>query len=337
MKTFLNSILFIFFVTSCFSQDDSLFIDDFYGKKVIYSDIGFNTAPYSIEYNFPNEINRIQYKNNFKPFFGIGFAYKWFSLRVGLPILGYFRDTDLYGRTKQYNIGFDFDIKKVHFDFEFKTNQGYSIQDAVRWDTTLTSELPNFVSPSIGCLNFTLNSWYFNNKHFKISALNGKRAHYNKQVHTWYIKGTFNVFGTDNNGKSIIPTALQDPNNSKTAATKFSAFDFGAIPGYAYVNRLKNWQFSGWLGLGGVIQSKFYTVSQNPRGFLGLAPRYDVRLMGGYSTPDYFLFLITDFDNKSIRFSDLTYKQFYYTIKLTGGMRLKDNKSKKKKSEKSKV
>ena len=329
LKTLLNSILFILAGATCFSQDDSLFIDDFYGKKVVYSDIGFNTAPYTIKYNFTNDIHKIQFKNNYKPFFGVGFAYKWFSLRIGLPVLGYFRDTELYGKTKQFSIGFDFDIKKVHFDFEFKTNQGYSIQNAFRWDSTLTSTNPNYISPSIGCLNFTLNSWYFNNKNFKISALMGKRAHYNKQVHTWYVKGTFNVFGTDNNGKSIIPFALQDPINSKTAATTFSAFDFGAIPGYAYVNRLKNWQFSGWFGIGGVIQSKFYTLNETPRGFIGLAPRYDIRIMGGYSNPKYFIFVITDFDNKSIRFSDLIYRQFYYTIKLTGGLRFKESKKKK--------
>jgi hypothetical protein len=75
---------------------------------VFYSDIGFNTAPYNIQYNFKNDIQKIQYKNNFKPFLGVGFAYKWFSLRVALPILGYFRDTELYGETKQYSLGFDF-------------------------------------------------------------------------------------------------------------------------------------------------------------------------------------------------------------------------------------
>ena len=328
MKTFLNSILFIFIALSFYSQDDSLFIEDFYGSKVLYSDIGFNTAPFSIQSNYLNGTEKVHYKNNFKPFLGVGFAYKWFALRIGLPILGYFRNQELYGSTKQYNLGFDFDIKKVHFDFEFKTIQGYAIQDANQWDSTLTDHRPNFISPSIGSLNFSLNSWYFNNKHFKISALNGKRAHYHKQVHTWYVKATFNVFGTDNNGNSIIPIAIQNPLNSKTSATTFSAIDFGAIPGYAYVNRLKNWQFSGWLGLGGVIQSKFYTINHNSRGFIGLAPRYDIRIMGGYSNKKYFIFLITDFDNKSIHFSDLVYKQHFYTVKLTGGMRFGESKVK---------
>lgn len=331
MKAFLNSLFFVFCATVVFSQDDSLFIEDFYGRQVVYGDVGFSNTPFSIKYPYSKEISRIHYKSNFKPSFGVGFSYKWFSLRVGLPILGYLRDKDLYGKTKQYNIGFDYTFKKVHFDFEFRSVQGYAMQDAIRWDSTLTEAEPNKIYPSIGILNFSLNAWYFNDKHFKVGALTGKRAHYTKRVHTWYVKGTVNVFGTDNNGVSLTPTVLQDPNNSKTQATTLSAFDIGAIPGYAYVNRFKNWQYAGWLGFGGVIQSKFYTVDQTPKGFLGIAPRYDIRLMGGFSKPEYFIFLLTEFDNKSIRFSDLIYRQYYYSVKLVGGYRFKENPLKRKK------
>jgi hypothetical protein len=304
------------------SQKDSVFLEDFYGSQVIYTDIGFNTAPFSLHYDFPNGINKLNYKNNFKPFLGIGFAYKWFSVRAGLPILGYFRSKDLYGETKQYNLGFDFDIKKIHFDIEFRYIEGYSIKNAKRWDKELTKENPNAIVSNLGSLNTALNAWYFNNKEFKIKGLHGKRAHYNKPVQTWYVKGTINLFGADNVGSSIIPFAMQDQNNSKTTATRYSAFDFGLIPGYAYVNRIKNWQFCGWFGLGGVFQSKFYRLEHESRGFLGLAPRYDVRIMGGYSNKKYFAFLIADFDNKSIRYSDLVYRQFYYSVKITGGIRL---------------
>ncbi len=329
MKKLLSNFFIFLFCCPLFSQKDSIFLDDFYGSKVIYADIGFNTAPFSLHYNFPNGIDKLSYKNNYKPFLGIGFAYKWFSVRAALPILGYFRNRELFGETKQYNLGFDFDIKKIHFDFEFKSILGYSIQDANRWDSTLIEKPPNSIVSNTGSLNLALNTWYFNNKEFKIKGLHGKRAHYNKPVQTWYVKGTVNLFGADNAGLSIIPMAMQDPNNSKTGASRFSAFDFGLIPGYAYVNRIKNWQFCGWFGLGGVVQSKFYRLEHESRGFLGLAPRYDVRIMGGYSNKRYFAFLIADFDNKSIRFSDFVYRQFFYMVKITGGIRLEGKKTKK--------
>jgi hypothetical protein len=94
------------------------------------------------------------------------------------------------------------------------------------------------------------------------------------------------------------------------------------IPGYAYVNKIKNWQFSGNFGLGAVLQSKFYEVNGTTRSFAGLAPRYDVRLVGGYNVDTYYVMLVTDFDNKSISFNDLTYRQWYYSVRITGGIRL---------------
>ena len=135
------------------------------------------------------------------------------------------------------------------------------------------------------------------------------------------VKGTFNVFGINNNGQGILPQQLQDPNNSKTSASAFSSLDFGAVPGYAYANRIKNWQFSGWIGLGAVVQAKVYTFQNNTNGYLGLAPRYDIRFITGYSNADYFIYFVTDFDNKSIRFNDLVYRQYYYSLKLVGGIR----------------
>ncbi|MCX8486895.1 MAG: hypothetical protein ORN53_06945, partial [Crocinitomicaceae bacterium] len=215
----------------------------------------------------------------------------------------------------------DFSYKKVYYDFEFKYIRGFSIQDANRWDSTLDEGHRNSIQPKIQSLNISANAWYFHHKDFKMGALLGKRSYYTKLVHTWYVKGTMNFFGVDTKNAGLIPTVLQDEQNSKTMSSTFSAFDIGFVPGYAYVNRFKNWQIAGWAGFGPVIQAKYYQVNCDFRGFLGLAPRYDIRIMGGYTTPKHFLFLVTDFDNKSIRFNELIYRQSFYTIKLEGGYR----------------
>lgn len=316
------------------ATEDSLFIENFRGHKVFYADLGYSVAPFYMHYKFKEGLDKLVFKNNFKPSLGFGFAYKWFSLRVSFPILDGFRNKTLYGDSKQFNVGFDYTFKKMYLDAEFKSVLGYALKDANRFDSTFTEATPNSILPNTQALNVAINAWYFQDPNFKMNALIGKRAHYLKQVNTWYVKGTMNVFGIGNDGNSIIPIILQSPTNTKLATNKISAFDIGVVPGYAYVNRIKNWQFSGWFGLGGVIQSKFYVVNEEKRGFLGLAPRYDVRVMGGYSTPQYFVFLLTDFDNKSIRFSDLIFRQYYYSVKLVGGMRFKDKKTVKKKKSK---
>ena len=322
----LTSSLFLLTINLSLSQSDSSSkIADFRKNVVVYSDLGFTSAPFTISYPFTNEINQLTYKNNFKTFLGIGVAYKWFSLRIGFPILSSFRPIEKYGNTRQFNFGFDYSLFKTFCDVDFSYLEGYSIQKANRWDA---SKKPNDIQSNLVSFNLAINGWYFHDKDFKMNALLGKRAHFTQEVKTWYLKGTVNLFGLNNNKNSLIPLQLIDPTNSKTSLKAAQSFDFGIIPGYAYVNRIKNWQFSGWFGFGPVIQSKFYSYSGNSRGFLGVAQRYDFRIMGGYSKPEYFIFLVTDFDNKSIRFNDLVIRQYFYSIKLIGGYRFGIKKNK---------
>ena len=96
---------------------------------------------------------------------------------------------------------------------------------------------------------------------------------------------------------------------------------------------MNNWQFAVFGGLGGVIQSKFYTNGDVTRSFLGIAPRLDFRLLGGFSKPEYFVFLTTDFDIKSIQIQELKYNQNFYTVKLVAGIRIRTKASKRKDSE----
>ena len=129
------------------AQDDSLVIENFRDRKVIFADLGYTTAPFFLRYPYTSEIGKLSYKNNFRLFMGLGFAYKWFSMRVGFPVLKSFRSVEKYGETKQFNLGFDFSFKKWYYDFEFKSVLGYSIQDANRWDSTYTEAKPNLFLP----------------------------------------------------------------------------------------------------------------------------------------------------------------------------------------------
>ena len=335
MKALLSNLFALLLCTVNFAQENADFIEDFRNSKVVYADLGMSTAPFNIRNTFPNSIDKISYKNNFKPILGIGFAYKWFSMRVAFPILGNVRPKADFGETKQFNLGFDYTYKKVYLDLEYKILEGYAIKNATAWDTSQSSLHSNEIKPETGAFNLSLNAWYFNNVNFKMNALLGKRAHFKQKVQTWYVKGTFNVFGVENGKNSLIPIQLQNPAKSQTQATSFSSLDFGLIPGYAYANRYKNWQFSGWLGLGGVIQGKVYNLpNSSTRGFLGLAPRYDLRFIAGYSTNEVFLIFVAEFDNKSIRFNDLVYRQYYYSLRLVGGYRFNQAKTKHEKEKK---
>lgn len=332
------SLLFVCFCLSynLLAQIDTLPYKVFKDKIVLHSDIGFSASPFSLKYPFKSDVNKIKYRDNFRPVLGLGVSYKWFALRLAFSLPGNFRPVSRYGKTNQFNLGFDFTYKKTFFDIDWRSYFGYAIKDAVVWNDTLNNLKPNDIRPNTNMVSFSVNAWYFHDRNFKMSALRGKTAHYTEEVHTWYLKNIFNVFGVGvgSGNNNVIPFELQDSTVTKTGASVFSAFELGVVPGYAYVNNVKNWQFSGLIGLGAVIQSKYFSTDGNARGYLGLAPRYDIRLIGGYSVDRYFVMLITDFDNKSIRFTNLKYNQFYYSVRISAGIRLNKKSDKEKKGNK---
>jgi hypothetical protein len=283
--------------------------------------VGYNANPFSLRGNFGQNVNELSYKNNFSPFLGLGFAYKWFHLRVGFPIIGNIRSASKFGQTTQYNFAYDLTYKKVWYDFEFKSTFGYALKNAAQWDTSSNDQQPHKILPKVQSLNLMMNGWYFKNPEFQMNGLLGKRAHYTKEILTWYLKGTINYFGSANRNGSLVPEQIQDPQIPIQSLTQLQAFDFGVVPGVAYVNRKNNWQIGGWLGLGPVIQIKGYETPDYSKLFLGIAPRFDMRFMGGYSSDERFFFIVTDFDNKSIRYNELNYRQLYYAIKFVAGFR----------------
>jgi hypothetical protein len=325
LKAFQNILIWaVFFLPFWgFNQGDSTVLPyrSFREHVVGYVDEGFSTAPFSLHYPFTTDRNKINYKNNFRTTMGIGISYRWFSLRISFPLPGNMRDPSKYGETKAFTIGTDFTLGKMFWDIDLRNYTGYAVENAIEWDSHQTKEHPNALLPSLNVFNLAINSWYFHDKNFRMSALKGKTACYLKQVHTWYVKNSLNILSLNNGSYSIVPAALIDSSNTKTASSLISSIDLGFVPGYAYVNRIKNWQFSIVTGIGFAIQTKLYSQDNSSRSFIGLAPRYDIGFIFGYTVPNYFIFLVSEFDNKSIRFNDFIYRQQFYSIRLSTGFR----------------
>ncbi len=313
----------LFLTTLAYSQDDSTkhytrFRDDI----VLYSDIGYNSAPFRLVYSFDDDVNKLKYRHNFSPVLGFGVSYKWFALRIGFALKGTTRSESRFGQSTYLDIGTQFQIKKWFFELDARSFKGYAIKNATKWNDTLTAFLPNDIRKNTQTFNISINSWYFFNENVNMQAIQGKTGHYEKEVRSFYLKPTFSVQGVGNEESSVVPTELIDSLFDKTRSKLYSSIDIGLVPGYTYVNRINNWQFCAFFGLGAVAQAKFYSTVGGERGFLGLSPRYDVRLYGGFSVPRYFAFLSLNLDNKSIRFTDFKYRQNYFNFRITGGIRL---------------
>lgn len=332
MKLLCFLLFFQSFLTLA-QEQDSIPYNEYRNKIVLYSDLGFSSAPFSIKGDFSHGVDKVKYRHNQKFVLGFGVAYKWFALRLGFSLPGNLRAESRYGKANYQDLGLTFNIKQTYWDIDLRNYLGYVIKDAYTWNDTLNALSPNAKMGQTRSISASINSWYFRSKDFKMNSVLGKTGDFEYSHGTWYIKGTLNIFGSGNDGVPLMPQELVDTTQNIYQANSFSALDFGAVPGYAYVYRWKNWQAAGFGGLGGVIQSKFFTAGTLTRGYLGLAPRMDLRFIVGYSKPRYFLWLHTNFDIKSMRFMELSYRQMYNTIQLVGGFRL-DKKSKKERKEK---
>lgn len=288
---------------------------------VVAADIGYSAAPIALMFPFRNDIDKLKYRNNVRAVLGLGFSYKWLSLRIGLTLPGHLRSTERYGNSNYFDLGANFTVRKVFFDIDLHVYKGYAIKNGFRWNDTLDKQHPHEFRPDVQATGFSFNTWYFKSNDVKMQAIRGKTAHYVKNVSSWYIKMGANLhdLGAENR---IVPDSLIQIKSSKTLSQKLGAVDITGIPGFIIIRRVKQFQFCAMAGFGFAVQAKYYQYLDNSRAFLGLAPRYDVMLSIGYNTKKAFLMLVTDIDNKSIRFTDFKYRQSFYTLKLIGGYRL---------------
>jgi hypothetical protein len=337
---YITLIFTLFFVYSAFSQESDT--NSYRNKVVLYSDLGFKAAPFRIQDNFPNGVKSLHFKHNFKPSLGLGVAYKWFALRIGMGLPVLLRNEKKFGSTNITDAGLKFNIKQTFWDIDFRVYRGFAIKDAYKYNDTLDKNSnPHDIRDGTAVASFSINNWYFKNKQYKMKSVFGISGDFKRTTGSWFYKSGLAIFGVGNDsldlvgGRSIIPNELTDSSETRSLASSAFSFDLQFVPGYAYTYKQDNFQLSVFGGLGAAIQAKSWNVKKLTRGFLGIAPRVDLRFIAGYSKPKYFFWFVTDFDIKSLSFLEMKYNQTYYTLQVMGGIRL-DKKQKEKKRSKRK-
>lgn len=322
MKTSFIILISFLFIGFSYPQSDSLSYTMHKNSLVLHTSLSLRDAPFSFSDNF-GPFNKLNYRANLNVIHGFGVAYKWFALNINYKLPGYVRDTKKYGKTNYFDLGLQFSFKDWYFSANFHDYIGYGIKKAsVISDTLPLTSSGFFINDKIQSISFGVNAYRFFNKNLNMKAAQGIVGRYTKPVHGYYLRFTTNLHGVSSSNH-LIPYQYFETSTSIHSATSIAAFDFGAIPGYAYLNNINGWQFGAFAGLGGVIQTKVYTFDTTQRGFLGIAPRIDLKLQAGYNVENWFLMITSSFDQKSIRFSNFAYNQVYYYLRLTYGYRFK--------------
>jgi hypothetical protein len=322
MRIVFSILIFYVFSSYSYAQSDSLAYAMHKDRLVIHTSLSIRDAPFSFKDNF-GDFDKLSYRANLNIIHGFGVAYKWFALNINYKLPGQLRNTEKFGKTNYFDIGLQFSLKKWFFRVDFHDYIGYGIKKAsLISDTLPLTSSGYFLKDRIQSASFGINAYHFFNEDLNMKAAIGIVGRYTKPVHGFYLRITTNLHGVSSvNG--LIPHEYLNTTSSIHTANSISAFDFGAIPGYAYLTNINGWQFGAFAGIGSVVQAKVFNFEGTQRGFLGISPRVDLKLQAGYNVESWFLMLTSSFDQKNIRFNNFRYNQLYYYLRLTYGYRFK--------------
>ncbi|MFK7784761.1 MAG: DUF4421 family protein, partial [Crocinitomicaceae bacterium] len=218
MKNWILFFFLILVVSAAHSQEtsDSLPYTLYKNRVVLFSDLGFNSAPFALKDDFNEGVETLRFKHNLQLAMGFGIKYKWFGLRIGFGLPGNIRPKSRFGKSQLFNIGTSFNFKKTFWNLDILSNRGYVIVDAKDWNDTLDDLRPNLFRPNTIAQSLSINGWYLHNKNFRMPAVFGKVGHYQQPEGTIYVKGTLNLFGIRNEGEPLTPDELIDTTQSKS-------------------------------------------------------------------------------------------------------------------------
>ena len=312
MKTLLFLFLLIF---NCqvFAQSDTI-AEIYYDKIILYSDVGYYSCPFDVNVD---QIGTLNYRNNIKPFVGIGVNYKWGSLRIGSLINYNLKGLENYSYTKIFKIGTEFFYKRFLFDLSYYKLSGYTlINDLISNSNTYTKY------PNLSFQTSSVNTWFFINKNFSHYALKGIKQAVRKNNWTIYLKSTNAITLLKDNSPILPSSIINKLNSSSVNFNDLKAFEIGILSGVAIAFRIKqNFQIGGMFGYGGVLIDRTLHNSQHNRNLIGLSPRYDFHIYAGYNKKKFFIMNYLDLEQRKIEFTDFEINSRLISYRLVGGYR----------------
>jgi len=313
MKFSVFIFLLIFSIKNLYSQNDSI-NENYYNNLILYSDLGYYSCPFDIKLN---QSDKLKFRNNIKPFIGIGGCYKWGSLRIGTLINYNIKGLDNYGSTKVFKIGTEITYKNYLIDLSYYKLNGY---------TLLTNEKlnisKNIIYDNLNLLSTSLNAYFFLNKKFSNYALKGIKQSIKKNLYTLYLKTTTAIIDISNSYQILPESIINNSNISLYKFSRINSFEIGLIPGIAFAFKpITNYQIGGILGYGGVIIERFAEYNNTRRNFVGISPRFDFHLYFGYNVKNYFLMNYLDIEKRNIEFTNLDITGNLVSYRLVAGYR----------------
>jgi hypothetical protein len=298
------------------AQKDSVHFRHYNDFITVYALTGYNATNVSLNPRF-GDIDRQRYFFNPPLLFGLGAAYK--GLDVGftrrLPV--HLLNSSRFGRSDYFDFKFKFSLKGLHLALRAQKYSGFALLNHKYQEDDLPK--PHLFMKDMSTFSVNMDARYFFKKDFSYKAALGFSGEYLRDFFTPYIYAYSGGSNIKNRKKPLLPNYAQDLSASISKSSRFGCFEFGAIPGVAYVKRHRNVQAMILLGWGPLIQTKLHGNSENARVFFGLNSRTDLQWSLGYHKDLWFVQLMSEFQFRRINFMQMNVQQYYYDLRLIFG------------------
>jgi hypothetical protein len=302
--------------TAVYSQTDSLKFRHYNNQVTVYSLTGFNASNVAIKQKFGDQ-KRQRFLFNPPLLLGFGVAYKGIDLSLTRRLPNHLMSSSRYGKSDYFDFKFKFSLARIHWAFRAQKYSSFALLNHQFPDAEL--QAPHLFLTDFSTFSLNLDARYFFKKEFSYKAAMGFSGEYLSDFFTPYIYGYTGGSNVKHRGNTLLPAYLQDPAASISLSEKVGCFEFGAIPGAAFVKRHNNLQGMLLLGWGPLIQTKWHAGGPSSRAFFGLSSRTDLQLSLGYHKSSWFVQVISEFQFRRINFRQMNVQQYYYDLRIFFG------------------
>lgn len=309
-------ILLIWCHSFVIAQKDSVIYKHYNDFITVYSLTGYNATNVSINPRF-GDIDRQRYFFNPPLLFGLGVTYKGLDIGFTRRLPVHLINSSRFGKSDYFDFKFKFSVRRLHLAFRAQKYSGFALLNHKYPDEDLPK--PHLLMTDMSTFSLNMDARYFFKKDFSYKAALGFSGEYLSDFFTPYIYTYSGGSNVKNRKNPLLPDYAQDLSASISNSSRFGCFEFGAIPGIAYVKRHRNVQGMILMGWGPLIQTKWHGNSENTRVFFGLSSRTDLQWSVGYHKDRWFFQLMSELQFRRMNFRQMNVQQYYYDLRLFFG------------------
>jgi hypothetical protein len=259
----------------------------------------------------------IRYAPNTTPSIGLGAYY--YNLGGVLTVrLMYNKEVRnlRYGETKSFDLQFNGYGPRFSTDLIYQSYKGFYLSNPALFIPNWSSGQPFPQLPNLHIHNIGVNLYYiFNHYKFSYQAAFIQTKRQKKDAGTFLLMTSLWLSDFDNDS-ILVPEPIRPELGGRTGFEAGKFYTLALMPGYAFTKVHNRFFGTGSISLGPGIQYRKYQLEGDTQDNIGLQPRINVRVAGGYNGENFISGLSVVLDRVTSNFENINIRTNTNNLKL---------------------